>query len=99
MAVFDRVIPAENVFLVSDAEGKSIFGRGAWQAGARLNYLDLNDKGINGGRLKDVTVGLNWFLNPHMKVQWNYSITDRQSINVANSGVIQGFGMRVAHDF
>ncbi|MBI3860554.1 MAG: hypothetical protein HY290_01515 [Planctomycetia bacterium] len=96
---YERVVPYENSFLVSDETGKTIFGRGAWQVGARFNYLDLNDKGINGGRLKDVTFGLNWFLNPNMKVQWNYSITDRQSINVANTGLIQGFGMRLAHDF
>jgi phosphate-selective porin OprO/OprP len=96
--VFDRVIPAENVFLVDTEEGAK-YGTGAWQIGTRFNYLDLNDKGINGGRLKDVTIGLNWFLNPNMKVQWNYSITDRQSITPGDSGTIQGFGMRLAHDF
>ncbi|MBS0267128.1 MAG: hypothetical protein JSS02_34700 [Planctomycetes bacterium] len=99
MGVWDRVIPAENAFCLSDENKNWLFGRGAWQIASRFNYLDLNDKGIDGGRLKDVTLGLNWFLNPHMKVQWNYSITDRQSINVANSGIFQGFGMRVAHDF
>jgi len=99
MGVFDRVLPSENAFLVAGENGKPLFGKGAWQAATRLNYLDLNDKGINGGRLKDVTFGLNWFLNPYMKVQLNYSITDRTSVIAGHSGVIHGVGMRLAHDF
>ena len=67
--------------------------------GARYNYLNLNDKGLNGGILNDYTLGLNWFLNPNMKVQFNYSITDRQSVLAKHDGIIQGWGVRLAHDF
>jgi phosphate-selective porin OprO/OprP len=98
-AAFDRVVPHENFFLVPGEDG-SIFGRGGWQIGVRYDHLDLNDKGINGGRLDDVTLGLNWFLNPNMKVQWNYNVTHRDSpAGGAGDGMIHGFGMRVAHDF
>lgn len=95
--VFERVVPAENFFAVDSENGG--FGTGAWQIGARYNYLNLNDKGINGGMIHDLTTGLNWFLNPNMKMQWNYSISYRDSVNAGHDGVIQGFGMRVAHDF
>lgn len=98
-AAFDRVVPNENFFLVPGDCG-SIFGRGAWQIGVKYDHLDLDDKGIDGGRLDDFTVGLNWFLNPNMKVQWNYNVTKRDSsVSGAGDGLIQGFGMRVAHDF
>lgn len=47
-------------------------GKGAWEIAARWSYLDLNDAGIRGGRLHDVTLGLNWHLNKHVKFQCNY---------------------------
>lgn len=97
-AVFDRVVPHENAFLL-DGEGDMVAGLGAWQVGARYNYLNLNDKGIDGGILNDWTLGLNWFLNPNMKVQFNYSATDRQSVLPQHDGVINAWGVRLAHDF
>ena len=96
--IFERVIPHENAFFTKSGDGTT-GGLGAWQVGLRYNYLDLNDKGLNGGILNDYTAGLNWFLNPNMKVQINYSITDRQSVVAKYDGIIQGFGMRLAHDF
>ena len=96
---FERVTPHENFFCVDDGEGGEVLGLGAWQVGARYNYLNLNDKGLNGGILNDYTLGLNWFLNPNMKVQFNYSITDRQSVLAKHDGIIQGSGVRLAHDF
>lgn len=96
---FERVTPLQNAFLVRTDCGPCC-GRGAWQAGFRYNYLDLNDQGIDGGILNDYTWGLNWFLNPNMKIQWNYSLTHRQSPTAAAfDGWNQGFGMRLAHDF
>ena len=98
--VYDRIVPKKNAFWVKAADGNpSMFGSGAWQVGARYNYLDLNDKGINGGVLKDVTLGLNWFLNPNSKFQWNYSVTARHSGTGQSDGTIQGFGMRFAMDY
>lgn len=96
---FERVTPLQNAFITRTDCGPCA-GWGGWQAGFRYNYLDLNDRGINGGILNDYTWGLNWFLNPNMKVQWNYSLTHRQSPVAATfDGWNQGFGMRLAHDF
>lgn len=98
-ATFERVTPFENAFFVKTDCG-TCSGWGAWQVGFRYNYLNLNDQGINGGILNDYTWGLNWFLNPNMKVQWNYSLTHRQSPTAdIYDGWNQGFGMRLAHDF
>jgi phosphate-selective porin OprO/OprP len=95
----ERVVPVENAFLVEDEEGNRAFGRGAWQIGARYSFLDLNSAGINGGILHDTTIGLNWYLNPNAKLQWNYFYTHRESADRKGDGVIDGFGMRFAYDF
>lgn len=101
LGAFERVRPNENFFLVRDTHGQRCFGSGAWQAGARYNYLDLNDEGLNGGILHNGTFGLNWFLNPNMKLQFNYMLTYRDAPLAADSGdgLIHGWGMRLAHDF
>ncbi len=43
-------------------------GPGAWQLAARWSVLDLNDGEVNGGRLTDVTLGLNWHLSSHCRM-------------------------------
>ena len=90
----------------SDESGCRCFGTGAWQVGARYNYLDLNDKGLNGGILHNVSAGVNWFLNPNMKVQFNYMATYRDAPFAAigananpGDGWVNGWGLRLAHDF
>lgn len=100
-ATFDRVRPTENAFWVRDCEGCGIFGRGAWQVGARYNYLNLDNKGLNGGTLHNLTGGFNWFLNPNMKMQFNYMATYRQAPLApgVGDGWIHGWGCRLAHDF
>jgi phosphate-selective porin OprO/OprP len=102
-ASFGRVIPYENFYLVRDGNCCHCLSRGAWQFGLRYSNLDLRDSGINGGQLHDVTVGLNWFLNPNAKVQFNYSYLHRDSqglfAGAAPEGNISGFGTRVAFDF
>ncbi|MDB5349665.1 MAG: oprO 1 [Planctomycetota bacterium] len=97
---FDRVVPRKNAYWVKGKKGApNEHGYGAWQVGIRYNYLNLNDKGIDGGVLNDLTFGLNWFVNPNMKFQANYSITNRHSPGALSDGLIQGFGMRYAVDF
>ena len=103
---FGRVRPYENAFWVKDENGCACHGIGAWQVGARYNYLDLNDNGLNGGILHNGTVGLNWFLNPNMKMQFNYMVTYRDAPIAAaggnpdpGDGFVHGWGMRLAHDF
>jgi phosphate-selective porin OprO/OprP len=93
--VFGRVVPLNDFHCKKDDHYKAF---GAWQVGARFSYLDLNDKAIQGGRVYDFTFGLNWFLNPNMKVQMNYIAEHRDTPGVT-PGWINGFGLRAAYDF
>jgi phosphate-selective porin OprO/OprP len=83
---FDRVKPKENF----DSKG----GAGAWEIAARYSQIDLNDGSITGGRLKDTTVGLNWYLNPNMRIMWDYVRSDLNGVGNANL-----FLMRFQVDF
>lgn len=61
--VFGRVKPLRNA---------GACGWGAWELAGRWSYIDLNDANIVGRRLNDLTAGINWYLNPRTKVQFNY---------------------------
>ncbi len=101
--VFDRVKPLHAYRMPMGEEECAPKGIGAIQVGARYNYLDLNNSGLNGGILHNLTAGVNWFLNPNMKLQGNYIFTYRDVSATANfpagSGWIHGFGGRIAIDF
>src|SRR3990167_1526176 len=45
---------------------------GAWQIAVRYSTLDLNDNDIQGGKETDYTAGLNWYLNQHVELMFNY---------------------------
>jgi len=62
--VFGRVKPLRNF---------GLSGLGALELAGRWSYIDLNDENISGGRMNDVTAGLNWYLNPRTKFQFNYT--------------------------
>ena len=62
--VFGRVKPNRNF----DLKG----GWGAWELATRFSNLDLNDSGINGGDIDTVSVGINWYANPHVRFMANY---------------------------
>jgi phosphate-selective porin OprO/OprP len=54
------------------AESVDCGGRGAWEMAARWSWVDLNDENIDGGDLTTLTAGINWYLNPRFKLQFNY---------------------------
>jgi phosphate-selective porin OprO/OprP len=93
--VFGRVIPLHD-YEVSPSG--CCRGCGAWQLGVRFSYLNLDDKDIQGGKIYDWTVGLNWFLNPNMKFQLNYIVEHRDQPGVPVAW-INGIGLRAAFDF
>ena len=51
-------------------------GVGAWEIATRYSCLDLDDAGIAGGTLRDITLGLNWYLNPNTRLMCNYVIAE-----------------------
>ena len=115
---FDRPIPHNNFYAFRDRSARRNqwnISEGAWQVGARYNYLCLNDSGVNGGILNGMTLGLNWLLNPNARVYFNYDLTYRDFVSTPwtknssgqvvaspsynGSGFINGFGTRLAFDF
>ncbi len=75
---FDRVKPYRS-FMPGDGAGK-----GAWEVAVRYARINLNDSFIQGGELRDFTLGLNWYLNPNTRFMWNYGLAERVGIGVAN---------------
>ena len=49
-------------------------GPGAWEVAARYSYLDLTGNGLSSKayRMQDLTLGLNWYLNPNIRISGNY---------------------------
>jgi phosphate-selective porin OprO/OprP len=79
--------------------GDNIIQCGAWEMAYRFSYTDLNDNGISGGLLYEHTVGLNWYLQDNLKLQFNYLNIRRDVIEPANSGTVHALGMRAAFYF
>jgi phosphate-selective porin OprO/OprP len=69
LGVFGRTIPRNNANFKAGTWG-------AWQVGLRYDWLDLNSGSlVNGGNASDITLGLNWFLNPNARFQFNYVLS------------------------
>lgn len=83
---FGRVTPNEN------ATGKN-WGSGAWEIAARYDSIDLNDVDVGGGEMETYTLGLNWYLNPHTRIMWNYVAAD-----IKDTGNADIFEMRFQID-
>lgn len=67
--VFRRVTPYENFWMVPTPNGTEA-GLGAWELAVRwshLNFTDISDQYLN-----DLTVGMNWYWNPHSRVMFNW---------------------------
>lgn len=86
---YGRVVPDVNF-------GKG--GPGAIEVAGRYSVLDLNDANIPGGRVQDLTAGINWYLNRYTRVEFNYihPILDRPVGNYTEADI---FGTRAQFDF
>ncbi len=89
---YDAVKPAENAF------GDS-HGLGAWEVAARISSLDLDDDGIDGGELDDVTFGVNWYLNPNTRLMLDYIIADLDPAAGAPDGTTNILAFRWQFNF
>ncbi|MBI3406822.1 MAG: hypothetical protein HY040_00510 [Planctomycetes bacterium] len=108
IGVWDRTIPQENAFLARGNDGSHFWGHGAVQLLARYTYLDLvsgdpvltpTSGGARAGQQQDVTLGVNWYLNPQVFVMLNYVWTHLNSVVPGANGNLQGIGMRLHIDF
>lgn len=84
---FSRVKPNNNY-------NASSGGLGAWEAKARYSGLDLSDSDISGGELDNISLGMNWYLNPNTKVMWDYVHADKDDVGDADMLM-----MRLQFDF
>ena len=91
-------------------DGTRFHGHGAVQLLARNTYLDLESgsptltpastsSGAQAGIQQDVTVGVNWYLNPQTIISCNYVWTHLNSVVAGANGNIQGVGVRFHFDF
>jgi phosphate-selective porin OprO and OprP len=102
--VFDRVKPFENFFRVRDENGNVYMGKGAWELKYRFSYLDDYDGGLTGitpfpGTFADHTIGMNWYLNPYMRMMFEYIHSGINRFNGAGQGDLNIYQMRAAIDF
>lgn len=92
--IFGSVRPARNF----DLRG----GLGAWQLALRYSWVDLADGAFRdpsldppeGRRLDNISVGLNWYLNPYLRMMVNYIRADLQ--DVGDTNIVQS---RLQFDF
>ena len=72
-------------------------GIGALELAVRISGIDLEDGVVNGGKERDITVGLNWYFNRNAKLMFNYvrAMVDR----ISYEGDLDIFQMRAQIDF
>ncbi len=105
---FDGSYVSASYFLTGESRPykakKGTFGRvkpksklGAWEVAARYSTLDLDDGPIIGGKEDNWTVGLNWYVNPHVRIMANYIDVDVDKAGVSEDPSI--FAVRTQIDF
>lgn len=89
--VFARLVPHNNVH---PGEGCFPLFQGAWEVSSRYTNVNLNDTGVDGGRLQTVTTGLTWYLNPTVKIMANHVWARSVVPNTTDNGDSNLFGLR-----
>ncbi len=101
-----RTIPVENACVGKRECGQR--GYGAVQLVARYTFLDLvsgdpvltpTSGGARAGIQRDMTLGVNWYLNSQTWFMVNYVATRLDSVVPGADGNIQGIGCRLHFDF
>ena len=87
--VLERIIPHRD--FISRDNGCFAIGPGAWELACRVSHLDLTNGGVTGGRLTDVTLGVNWYMSPYVRMTANY-IKAIQTPDDGRAGTADFFG-------
>lgn len=77
---FDRVKPNKNF-------GGKNKGAGAWEIALRYSSSNLNSEAILGGEQSDITLGVNWYLNPVTRIMVNHVWADIK--DTGNASILQ----------
>ena len=75
---------------------------GALELAFRFSFLDLNSGLIQGGRERDITAGLNWYLFPRIRMMFNYvraTVKDRKYTPSIDKGTANIFQTRLQFVF
>jgi phosphate-selective porin OprO/OprP len=103
--------PYEMANLIREDDGRLVGGWGGWELACRVSYTDLNSGTgaafVDGGMMRGVSVGLNWYLNTNLTVntEWVYNYRYDLPGGNGNPGVTttvgdtSGFGTRVQLSF
>ncbi len=73
--MFDRLSPKKNF-----GDG----GIGAIELAARYSVMNLNDHDLQGGKMSNITIGVNWYLNPASRISFNYVRANISELGIAN---------------
>jgi len=82
LGVFSRVQPKKRY---SGKPFKGGFRSGAWELTGRISNIDLEDGGVHGGKMLNLSFGVNWYLSPTSAVKLNYinsDVDDQGRVNI-----------------
>ena len=91
--LFERIVPGVKY------QGGIPFKKGhggAFEVTARLSNIDLEDQGIDGGNVLDLSLGLNWYANDTSRVMLNY-IRSRTEHKTGGAGKANIFLLRYSY--
>lgn len=64
-------------------------GWGAWELALRLSGVDLTDGNIDGGEMQNLTAGVNWYVNPHVRMMLNYVRSDLDGVGDSDAVLLR----------
>ena len=73
-------------------------GKGAWEVAVRIDMTDLDDGAVMGNKGIIYYFGVNWHLNPNMRVMFNFVFSDVEAQGFPD-GSATGAGFRFQADF
>lgn len=96
--VYGSWFPGGQVRPYKDGAFARVEAQHAWEFALRYSSLDLDDGPVTGGEEHDITAGVNYYVNPHLRFMFNYVRADVEAgINGDEQPDI--FEARAAFDF